>query len=534
MPANANLITELAALQREAEPAYAALKRSSDVIRKLAAKTYIWWRRAWETEGFLPSQFEAYGVQGHPDRDGKINFRPVLRLVFRLAKPDKSDEVTLTHWSKAMRSIHAYYELKGAAYFANKPVEKLTAYTKEAGGIIGLAALDNNDDDDGDDGSKRRGRPRGRPKPNPGDPEPRRDFRPQLIQRLDDWGNRSATEHRGLVVMLAYMQDGGFGAYGCIRADEHVAAVATAIAIRDRPLMPPLLRGIVDTVETQAMPADALPPDADKQRKYFERRYGLHGSNKTEKVVLLSPNWVHMTGTRKACVVSSYAPRAGNPIEQPLRLSSADAIKIESWLDSELVAGIWSSPGEVLEPDDIDAGGYQLAFQNARTNRTEFLRLVKAEQKFVAFQQNVFKPAWKAEVDAEWLRSLAEQWAEPWFGVGGRYIGRDDHKVLSLSACADTLSILFDGMYATEDFPWLARSNGGGQWGTLATRYASADLAPVLYRLSQTRTEGAVLSGNEHALVIEYATKGGSFRIAVPTLDASGKPDVTLFGVVAA
>ena len=74
---------------------------------------------------------------------------------------------------------------------------------------------------------------------------------------------------------------------------------------------------------------------------------------------------------------------------------------------------------------------------------------------------------------------------------------------------------------------------GRRSWPGTETRYESADLGPVLYRLSQARTESAVISGNEHALVVEYETTGGSFRIAIPTLDASGKPDVTLFGEVA-
>ena len=148
------------------------------------------------------------------------------------------------------------------------------------------------------------------------------------------------------------------------------------------------------------------------------------------------------------------------------------------------------------------------------------------------FRRAQFKPSWRAEVDADWLRSFGEGWAEKWFGAGGQhnFIGRDDHHVLSLSIRSDEFKILFERRSAAETFPLIARGDDPGPHETL---YESAELGPVLYRVSQARTESAVISGDQHALVVEYETTAGSFHIAIPTLNADGKPDATLFGEVA-
>jgi hypothetical protein len=328
------------------------------------------------------------------------------------------------------------------------------------------------------------------------------------------------------------MEEGSFAAYGVSNAPELIEILTVAIATRERPLMLPLLRGIVDTIETQGVPPEALPSNADKRRQYFDHRYGVTDPKKG-KVVLLGPDGTRLTGFRKPCVVSTCAQRPMISVNYPLRLASADAVKVHAdWLAGNRVAAIWSNADEVIEPDDTDAGGYQLAFRNAATNRSEFLRFQKLDQKVVEFKRPEFKPSWRAEVDADWLHDLGEQFAKKWFGAGGQhnFIVREDHKVLSVMISAYQLSILFDRQSATETFPWIARSDDPSPH---ETQYASADLGPVLYRLSQARTESAVLSGNQHALVIEFETTTGSFHIAVPTLKADGKRDATLFGEAA-
>jgi hypothetical protein len=133
-------------------------------------------------------------------------------------------------------------------------------------------------------------------------------------------------------------------------------------------------------------------------------------------------------------------------------------------------------------------------------------------------------------VDSCWLRQLGKTWADDWFAGLGQYnhIGRQNNAILGLRITADEFIIRFNsGQAAEARFPLSAELSAAGPQ---ATYYVSADLAPVIYRLSQTAPLGVVtLLGNQHAFVCEYETATGSFRIAVPTCDNAGQRDDFLF-----
>jgi hypothetical protein len=525
------LSDRLVTLQTEARARHANWKSSHAEILKQLTSTYLWWREAREADGYLDAEFEKAGIQWKVLPDGAINFNPTVRLVFGLiADLSPSDRVTVSLWSKALRSIHARYE-QSPGEFATKPEKKIVEYAKDQGGIAGLAYPDDSGDHQQSGPKPRPARPEPHPNPNPDPEPPLPDIGPLVLENLDGWQSRAAPNGSGLAVMLVWLDGDTFKPFGFSTCEEHIATVAAEAATRERAFMSPLLRGIVDTIETQAAPFEAIPIDEDKRKQYLERRYAS-GKNKSGKVVLIRNGAIQMTETKGACVVSTFTPVAPIDHDAPLRLTAAAAMTVEGWFDGGRLAGIHSERDDGIEPSATAPANYDLPFRDAGRGRPGCLVLTKSDETVIGFEaQETW--SWIARVDGYWLRTLGQEWADDWFGGLGRHnhIKRDNNATLSLEVSPEAVTIRYNRLAATKTFAWDAQCDPGQHEAV----YASADLGPVLYRLTRARIiDDAVISGDANALLIEYETAAGKFSIAVPTRTADGKPDATLFQRVAA
>jgi hypothetical protein len=332
--------------------------------------------------------------------------------------------------------------------------------------------------------------------------------------------------------LLIRPEDGSFCPVGSSDDPDLIKLVTGELARRDRLNLSDKVRPLLYAVETQARPLTSLPTAAADRLRLLRQLYGLEGATakRGRRVTVLRKDTIIVTRSGKsACVVTHGRLRKSAAIPaEPLLLETEDAIRIEELIATGEIAWLRDG-GDGIVPAPTDTHAYELCCRNIARDRPEFFRFSPAAgAQVIIFKEEAFQADWWVSVDHHWARRLGD-WAVQWFGGLGRHnhIGRSNHVFMELEVSEVKLTVRFNRLSATAEFPVEAEVLGE----VAAVKFDSADLAPVLYRLGQTRpATGIIIAGNRHAVVFDYATATGSFLIAVPAHDdLTDGADPTLF-----
>jgi hypothetical protein len=549
----AELDIRLGLLQNDARGHFAEYRRTHEKLYDLMARLYLWWRAASAKPEYVESIYRQRGI-GHKSTGHEPNFSPLIRLVWGMEEPSPSDRATISQWNKALRGMDEQF-CEHPEEFAHNAVGKLVAFVEGKGGVVGFQ----------NGGQIERDEPQIDNKPLSADAiETLSRLATTVVATLPGMGSATVNEsirvgQDGLVLLLGRSDtNGNVTVLGSCNDPEQIKKASINAIRRDLTGLPPQFRAIVETMSTQTFPSHALPSSPEERATWFDKKFSdetdLWGlcnddcrpkgtKSKTTKRLLVRP----VEGD--LLLSSNMTPKSPVtrciPNEQPFGgdstyLALSEISRVERWIESgEMSLLRFNGEEQVEDIRSEDGVAYALSILDSTSGYSQRLSFYEhTPDRDIAhtqgeFDRERFRPDWTVQLAPKWFGKVREVWADEWFaGLGkSNQITRSHNAVLDLKVEAQSISIIFNqregAITPTESFTVPTPIDAHGQ----KYSFFSKDVAPVLANLADVPAIGEiVVSGNEHALLFEYATPIGRFEIAIPTLRAdSHERDGALF-----
>lgn len=104
--------------------------------------TYLWWREARNTEGYLEQLYAAEDIGFRKSASNRPNFHPLVRLVFKLQQ--QVEAMQISNWAHAIAALDDEYTAKPFIYKnRGNAVGELIDFIGDNGGVSGLRKLNN-------------------------------------------------------------------------------------------------------------------------------------------------------------------------------------------------------------------------------------------------------------------------------------------------------------------------------------------------------------------------------------------------------
>ncbi|MDQ2082964.1 hypothetical protein RA307_22495 [Xanthobacteraceae bacterium Astr-EGSB] len=505
----------------------------------------------------------------------------------------QADRVTISQWNTALKAIYAHYiqNPDDFRFNAEGKLVDFIAESRGVAGLNG-ASPDHNendndfrDDDANDNDDLGDGNDRSDPTndgdglgPNP-NPDPKKDrsnldsenhekitraVRSFIVQSNGigtatlKTGVRVASDN--LVVLLArHENDDTLTVLGSTSNSRQINLAVEAIASGSLTVLPYSLRALSEVIKSQAFPPKALPPSGVKRANWYRNKYNekveaperdQNGSTRKKRgrrhttvsrLVIRAESrdvLLSMSGTDVSPVTRCKLHHQLVDNANTVYLNADHRVIIERWLETGEIFMLEAATTENLVREcSSEEASYKLDVRNRSTEESTTLRFEPGATSATDYQPDFdadkFAADWTVELDLKWFLQLRKVWADPWFGGLGlsHQITRDRNRKLEIEIDGAEVRIGFnreDGHSAFESFA--LPDNLSGLVTPARSTYLSKDLAPILFNMADANVDGAVtMSGNQHALVFQYANSIGSFAIAVPSLQFNGRRDGTLF-----
>jgi hypothetical protein len=523
---------------------------------------YLWWRTAWQEEGYLEQHYKDHGIGWQRTDGDDPNFNPVIRLIWSLDELDPTTRVTVSQWNKALQSIHQHYE-ECPDNFAHNAAGKLVRYIQANGGVDGLrGAKSDRESQTTLHVDVESTNPVTPATPNTSNAAPDlRKLGPVALAEFKKQKEGIGTaelKHAarigrdGFTVLLARKQAGGFIVHGSSNDPEQIETVAARAATKNLANLPANLRVIVETIATQAFPPHALPSSPEQRSKWLRtehadrsnlrdngsarhRQNSLQPFASVKRLLLRGQRDILFSRDRVGVSTVTRCQPKKPLIDQDVTLSlrETDRLQIERWLETGEAAWLRAEPGRRLVRSG-EPGTYELALITSIAS--DFCGALKfhdlsgaseAPHCQAEFRRADFQADWSVKLPAEWFAGLRERWAGRWFAELGRFnqIVRPHNRSLLVKVTTKHLTLVFNrhaGQSAEEQFFFPTSINAAKD--SHETSYFSKDLGPALYNLADADIVGDLtMSGNKDALLFRYDTPIGEFEIAIPTLDPAEK-----------
>lgn len=556
-----DLKARLDGIKLQSAATFTAYKSSRDQLYITLASAYLFWRQCEEHDkAFLPSQYKASGIKWNKSKENRVNFNPLIQLVFDMRRDNTKDSNKITHWAAVMRCLDEEYIENPLAYQTNA-VTKLVTLIGLRGGITEIYKRDEN----------------GEPLDDEDDFKPTKPTKKDLAEIARVLGKRKMEElkrgeHLSLAVLpidvvnISYNEDGFVALIGrrdangqmqllTSTADTDVIGSVAFKSMRDyAPDIDPSLRIIAETIHSQTFPQRGKPLDSKLEKewrrvvetdytkinKLVERKDG-DGNVKSANEALTNPRRLIILGAQGQIIYSKMreASSVVTILKPALNICGKDSIFLkteerraieEPILDGSLPI-FTAKPKQKLAAVTGQKYAYLLELQDPETKRQRDLHFYKRDtkpgQSATNFQptfntEGLYKPNWSFTAESSWFLRLRSEWLDHWFESLGKNtrILRSDSKVFELRVSKDNLFIRFE-----IDDPEIGDKHNAKIYGTKITGVEpqsclvmSLDLAPVLFNLSEISYSNYVtVSGDGNAIVFDYKTNSGEFRIAMPT-----------------
>jgi len=322
--------------------------------------------------------------------------------------------------------------------------------------------------------------------------------------------------------------------------------------------MPVILRQISEFFIIQHYPQHGKPSNIANQQ-VLRNKILLEQSNLTtaylqdfddatdERVLLSAPPRLLFMPKNNEIILSNTRTKVGVFImcrpnqnyyagKKDVYLQTRSRIKLDEWFDSYALQQIETEQSDTLDKVKDKSHQYVLNMHNTATDESDIFYFYERDlspsnpllnmQSY--YKHHMSETAWHMKVDLAWIKNLSQNHFAEWFGTLGYFkqLKRDNNEthVLCISEHLFEIHFNFDinGKGAKKYFDahiHIDWEQADTEADYIEMEFKSKDIATVMYNLCELPITGDVkISGNKHALIIEYKTKIGSYLIAVPTL----------------
>jgi len=528
---------------------------------KLLSETYVWWRDASQDDGFLDKLFKDAGIQNTKLSNNKINFTPIIKLVWNMPHLTPSERASAANWNKALNSLHDHY-IENPDLYRNQTVGKMMSLFDRNGGVNGLINIQIEDEID-DDANEIKTTNRKNSNFNINLDDLTQNAMVELAtSKLKDDRNgigefiSNNTMHLtddGFTIILARKSiDGKFIIHGSSSNSDLIKSGLINVMKFDSSRINHNLRSLIEIIRIQMFPLNALPPEKKRKNWFLDRLadksnfYNTELSNadpNIKKKKLTSARRVHILDGSKTLRISGSmidsSPVITCTLNEPLFSKSPDLYL--RTLDRPIIEALCYNKSAMLmdvlvennkSPDDKFYK--RIKITNTVNNLSKYIYFYKIDKSTFTNSQVIFKnddyeASWSVKVDIKWFETLRENMLDPWFSGLGKhnYIIRDQNTRFDILVSVDTFIIAYSN--GNLEVPFVNKCNIMQKLDY--TSFNSKDFAPIFYNIASSEIIGDItLSGNIHAIVIEYKTNVGFTKISIPSLNLeTNKRDKHLF-----
>lgn len=558
---NHNLCNKLANLRLAAIEDWQKHEQSFKSTNKLLAQAYLNWREADAEPNWLENEYKKAGIKAYSKNNNQINYRPYIRLIYDWTSPTNYQNKITSHYATVLNALNETYN-ENPKYFQTNALGKLINFIEQNGGVAGIVddRSQNSNNSDEDETSEKEERRLTKKKIT--DDELASRSINLLANSPNSIGTAQTEQHvrvdeNNLVALIGRREaDGKITILGMTNDEEAISATAIHSTKRNPSLVSYSLRLISEVIHTQMFPRIGMPK-TKKQRQIWNKLVWLDKTGFKISAIykiakkdtdpdndeLANPRSLLIRNVWEDLIFSSLRSQRSVVTQCKPKIFIGDKTKkiylktnerafIEDYIERNEIELMDASPQSSLQRVEDQIYIYKLAVANKYTKhkkdfhfyergRTTDNAVLKQQTEFHFFE---FKSAWDFQVSVEWFESLRADWLDEWFTTLGRntQLKRFNNSIFSLKITPIAIGITYniDETGIAPSFKISTKVNFTKEQKEAALFVRSKDLAPVLYNIPDLAVEGCILvSGNDDAIVFEFNTSVGEYKIAVPTFE---------------
>lgn len=537
--------------------------KSRRTTYKTLADAYINWRDAIKEVNWLENEYKRCGIKYRKvdNPNNNINFRPYIRLIYNFIDPTPYQQKLTTEYHIVLNALDREFVENKDQYQTN--VEgKLAVFLEQKGGINGVIneyrGVDDGDDVEFDEDKNTKSLLKKKLNEN------------ELAQRSIGILSNTSTkgiattkplhhvraDDNNLVVMIGRREkNGSVTILGTTNEKQAIDIAAIHTTKRNMSLVPYNLRLIAEVVQTQIFPRVGIPKTEEQYRIWYNRifldktgiLYNVIANKKLEDVDrdnnnLSNPRSLLLRGDKKDLLFSALRSKRSvvtqcipkkfiGDYEKRIYLKTEQRGTIEDYISVNEIELFDTFPQNSLIKIDNQKYIYKMTVKNKVIHKQRdfhFYDYYRSEIKSKMKQQTIFDfdayfSDWSGSVDVVWFEELRAIWLDEWFTKLGRYtqLKRENNLHFNLSISSKKIKFTYNidktGLAPFQSMKTSIKLNDNIKEYT--AKFRSKELAPVLYNIADLEIKGKVkISGNDDALVFEFNTDVGSYKIAVPAI----------------
>lgn len=537
--------------------------KSRRTTYKTLATAYMRWRDAIKEENWLENEYKRCGIKFRKvdNPNNNINFRPYIRLIYDFINPSPYQQKLTTEYHIVLNAIDREF-LENINQYQTNTEGKLAVFLEQKGGVNGIINEFRGIDDSND-----------------AEFEEDKDTKSLLKKKLNDdelaqrsIGILANTSTKGiattkplhhvraddnsLVVMIGRREkNGSVTILGATNEKQAIDVAAIHTTKRNMSLVPYNLRLIAEVIQTQLFPRVGIPKTEEQYRIWYNRifldktgmLYNVVANKKLEDVDkdnnnLSNPRSLLIRGDKKDVLFSALRSKRSvvtickpktfiGDSDKRIYLKTEQRGTIEDYISDNEVELFDTSPQNSLTKIDNQKYIYKMTVKNKVIKKQRdfhFYDYYRSEinskmKQQTNFDFDAYYSDWSASVDVAWFEELRAVWLDEWFTKLGRntQIKRENNFHFDLSVSSKKIKFTYNidktGIAPFQSMNASIKLNNNAK--EYNVKFRSKDLAPVLYNIADLEIIGKVMvSGNNDALVFEFKTDVGVYKIAVPTI----------------
>ena len=534
--------------------------KSVRTTRQTLARVYLDWRELIKEPELLEAEYKRCGIKTRVRNTNEVNFRAFIKLAYDFINPTKYQNNIIGEYNIVLNEIDKEYNDNPDVYKTNA-IGKICSFIEQKGGVSGIikenygintdSDLEYNDEENDTSLKKKKIKD---------DELARRSIDILANSQSDGIGKTKPRYHvradeNNLVVMIGRREKNGtITLLGSTNEKEAIETAAIHSTKRNISLVPYTLRLLTEVIHTQMFPRIGMP-ETPAQRKAWRLRiyYDKTGmkysqiarkkkgeyNEKTDN--MLNPRSLQLRGATKDVLYSPLRDKRGvvtNCIpkifigeeNKRLYLKTEQRHKFEDYIADSEVELFNVIPQKNLQVVQNEKHDYKITLKSRVLQYQRdfhFYEYGRSADKARMKQQtdfdfNVFAADWCAVVDLIWFEELRAHWLDEWFTKLGKntQIKRENNYTFELEIKQKEITFVYN-MDQSGIAPFhnqCATIKRFNKLNEYRYTYRSKDLAPIFYNIADIAVNGKIqISGNNDAIVFEYTTDIGSYKIAVPT-----------------
>ena len=577
MPTDIN--AEFNKLQARGAQCDTSFAKAEHAIYEALVETYLFFQKYRDDEQFLIKKYAADNITW-TERGNEVNFRPLIRLIFRLDIPNASEKdkarqsLTLGSQRNRVADYELVMKLFHDAWTENPDDYKTGAYGKllkliHENSIQSLVRAKNDKsqlikgkakaEDASEIKATRNTLALASMANMKAQPTALAKFKPSKIDDID-------FNSDGLAACICRYNERtkAFEILAASNDDQTIHAIAADVSGHVDNVETRALRTISEVIATQCFPGKYIP-DGDRAKlqgtlaSWYKTVY-LENSNivkpskaakgskssravQTHRRLLLRGKQAIILSAQRtdASVVTILIPPKDKEINPSatadVSLRADNLRRVEEWIENGTIAARKSKPANKLgNPAEGTKAKYALLVDNPHAAaKPQYLHFEDIHRPAVRdgnmgqvdVERLGFKANWSFSCDRYWLQSLRREFLDKWFSfaASGRKLKRNENALLEITIDKKAITFGYEidikGRNPTTrvKLAETARVDKSQSYLVFAK-----DLMPALYNLGNISIIGKLeLSGDADAMFMRFKTEMGDYTIAIPTVQSHGK-----------